>query len=64
MKKVFLSLSDKVKINLEKNDPLHLIHVNVLWAMIEFPEDTIITMTWVRAEYILSLQDKDWKIHE
>ena len=54
----------KLRIDTEKYDPLHLILLNVLWAIIDEPEDTIIQMTWVRAQYILAVQDEKWELNE
>ena len=60
VKQVLIASQKKLRVDVEKNDPLHFIHVNVIWAMLEDLESTIIQMTWVRAQYILAIQDENW----
>ena len=55
VKQVVLAANPLLKIDVEQNDPIHLILLNVIWAMLQDPENTIIQITWVRAQYILAV---------
>jgi len=44
-------------------DNLHLLHVNVVRAIMNDPEDAIVQLTWVRIQHIIAMKDTDaWKI--
>jgi len=34
--------------NIEKYDPMNLVHVNVARALLADPEDTILHLSWIR----------------
>lgn len=42
VKQVLVASQKKLRIDVDKTDPLHFILVNVIWAMLENPEQTII----------------------
>ena len=37
-------------------------HVNIARAMLADPEDTILHLTWIRIQYLVNIQDVNWKL--
>ena len=64
VKQVVLASNPLLRIDVEQFDPIHLILLNVVWAMLQDPENTIIQICWVRAQYILAVQDENWELNE
>ena len=48
--------------NIEKYDPMNLVHVNIARAILDDPEDVILHLTWIRINYLINLEDVTWSV--
>ena len=45
-------------------DALHVLHVNLIWALLEDTQDVAIQTSWIHIQHTFALQDETWEIED